>query len=99
MTLLELNYPLDDFVLAVKKRDPPCVARRAMRWIPSRRADRARQRRQSADRGRKRSGLPFIGFITPSDYKRLTAEAFAILAALRMDGRLPRLRCRCDGQQ
>jgi Putative DNA-binding domain len=80
LTLLEMGYPLDDFVIAIKKRDT------ALRSEASNAVDA--DRKQSRPR-RSRVPKPAKVFLAVHRYnnslyyKRLAPEAFRILAALR----------------
>jgi hypothetical protein len=85
LTLLELNYPLDDFVIAVKKRDA------ALRGEASNAVDTESPSRSSRKTPIRRPRpekvwLAVHRLDNAIYYKRLTADAFAILAALR-DGK------------
>jgi hypothetical protein len=86
LTLLELNYPLDDFVIAIKNRDV------ALRGETSNAVDTESPSRSSKKVPAVRRPRPEKVWLAVHRldnaiyYKRLTADAFAILAALR-DGK------------
>jgi hypothetical protein len=85
ITLLELGYPLDDFVLAVKKRD-------ALRSEASNAVETDEHRRAPKRAPAVRKPKPQQVFLSVHRYensiyyKRLEPEGYAILTALR-DGR------------
>jgi hypothetical protein len=90
LTLLAMNYPLDDFVIALKRRDAP------LRSDASNAVDASvthrRSRRVTLPR-RRRTYLGIHRFDNALYYKRLSAPAYAILSALR-DGQT--LAAACD---
>jgi hypothetical protein len=80
LTLLELNYPLDEFVLAVKKQN------NALRSEASNAVDKekiSRRTRQIRLPGRQKVYLAVHRYDNELWYKRLPFEAYHLLAALR----------------
>jgi hypothetical protein len=86
LTLLELNYPLDDFVIAIKKRDA-ALRGEASNAVDTESPSRSSKKAPAVRRPRpQRVWLAVHRLYNVNYYKRLTADAFAILTALR-DGK------------
>ena len=86
LTLLKLNYPLDDFVIAVKKRDA-ALRGEASNAVDTQAPSRSSKKSPAVRRPRpERVWLAVHRLYNAIYYKRLTADAFAILTALR-DGK------------
>lgn len=79
VTLLALEYPVDDYVIAVKKRD----ALRSQASNASTAARRTTRERKVARPGRERIFVAVHRLDTRLYYKRLERPAFKILCALR----------------
>jgi hypothetical protein len=86
VTLLEMGYPLDDFVLALKKRD--ALRSEASNAVETDEAEREPRRRAPAVRrpGPQKVFLAVHRYENALYYKRLEPEAYTILCALR-DGK------------
>ncbi len=79
LSLLKLNYPVDDFVLEVKKRDSPrSVASNAVHETPT----KSRRRRPSLPK-RGEIHVAVQRYDNALYYKRLEPEAYHMLNALR----------------
>jgi len=86
VTFLELNYPLDDFVIAVKKRDA-ALRGEASNAVDTESPSRSSKKAPAVRRPRpEKIWLAVHRLYNAIYYKRLTADAFAILTDLR-DGK------------
>jgi len=86
ITLLELNYPLDDFVLAIKKRDA-ALRGEASNAVDTESPSRSSRKTPAVRRPRREKvWIAVHRLYNVIYYKRLTADAFDVLTALR-DGK------------
>ena len=83
LTLLQLDYAVDEFLIAVRKRDSDVLRNEASNIVEAMpKASRRRKKRVNLPK-RRRVHLAVHRFDNMLYYKRLEPEAFAILKALR----------------
>jgi hypothetical protein len=83
LTLLQLDYAVDEFLIAVRKRDSDVLRNEASNIVEAMpKASRRRKKRVNLPK-RRRVHLAVHRFDNMLYYKRLEPEAFAILSAIR----------------
>ena len=83
LTLLQLDYAVDEFLIAVRKRDSDILRNEASNIVEAMpKASRRRKKRVNLPK-RRRVHLAVHRFDNMLYYKRLEPEAFAILSAIR----------------